>query len=74
MRAAEAVREHIINEHGEDVLPGCYTAQCTCEFVSSLLCKMATPLKATAIYTRDDGIVKDPSSWSLLHLGALDWG
>jgi hypothetical protein len=57
MQATTAVREQIINEHGEDVLPECYTARCTCEFVNSLLHKMATPVMQTAIYTRDDGIV-----------------
>jgi len=57
MQATAAVREQIINEHGRDVLPECYTARCTCEFVNSLLDKMATPVMQTAIYTRDDGIV-----------------
>jgi triacylglycerol lipase len=57
MQAAAAVREQIINEHGEDVLPECYTARCTCEFVNSLVCKMAPPVMQTAIYTRDDGFV-----------------
>jgi len=57
MQATLAVREQVIKEHGEDVLPECYTARCTCEFVSSLECKMATPVMQTAIYTRDDGFV-----------------
>ena len=57
MQATAAVREQVIREHGKDVLPDCYTARCTCEFVSSLLGKMATPVMQTAIYTRDDGIV-----------------
>jgi len=56
MQATAAVREQVIREHGKDVLPGCYTARCTCEFVSSLLGKVATPVMQTAIYTRDDGI------------------
>ena len=57
MQATAAVREQVIKEHGKEVLPECYTARCTCEFVSSLICKMATPVKETAIYTRDDGFV-----------------
>jgi len=57
MEATAAVREQIINEHGKDVLPECYTARCTCEFVNSLVCKMAGPVVETAIYTRDDGFV-----------------
>jgi len=55
MEATAAVREQIISEHGKDVLPECYTSRCTCEFVNSLLGKMATPIMQTAIYTRDDG-------------------
>jgi len=68
MRAAAAVREHIIHEHGNDVLPDCYTAQCTCEFVNSLLRKTARPVKQTAIYTRDDGIV----DWRYCKTGSPD--
>ena len=67
-RAAAAVREHILNDHGEHVLPDCYTAQCTCEFVSSLLCKMVAPVKETAIYTRDDGI----ADWRYCRTGDPD--
>jgi triacylglycerol lipase len=69
MQATVAVREQVIKEHGDEVLPECYTARCTCEFVNSLLCEMAGPVMQTAIYTRDDGIVAwrycrtgDPSS------------
>ena len=57
MQATAAVREQVIKEHGKEVLPECYTARCTCEFVSSLVCKMATPVMETAIFTRDDGFV-----------------
>ncbi len=57
MQATKLVREQVIKEHGKDVLPECYTARCTCEFVNSLECKMAAPVMQTAIYTRDDGFV-----------------
>lgn len=57
MRAAAGVREHIVSEHGADVLPDCYTAKCTCDFVNSLLCRMSETVRDSAIYTRDDGIV-----------------
>ena len=57
MQAVASVREQVIKEHGKKVLPECYTARCTCEFVSSLVCKMATPVMETAIFTRDDGFV-----------------
>lgn len=57
LRAAEAVRKHIIEEHGEAVLPTCYTARCTCNFLDSLRRKLPSGIVETAIYTRNDGIV-----------------
>lgn len=56
MKVASAVRQHIIQQHGDEVLPDCYTSRCTCEFVSSLKCAMAERVAETAIYTRDDGV------------------
>ncbi len=57
LRAAEAVRLQIIQEHGSGVLPSCYTGQCTCNFVNSLRRKVPHSMIQTAIYTRQDGIV-----------------
>ena len=57
LRAAEAVRLQIIQEHGQGVLPSCYTGQCTCNFVNSLSRKVPHSMIETAIYTRQDGIV-----------------
>jgi len=57
LRAAEAVRLRILEEHGEGVLPNCYTGQCTCNFLSSLRRKVPRSMVETAIYTRHDGIV-----------------
>ena len=65
MQATAAVREEVIKQHGKDVLPECYTARCTCEFVNSLLCDMSPPVKQTAIYTRDAGI----SDWRYCRTG-----
>ena len=56
MQATAAVRQQVIQQHGRDVLPECYTARCTCEFVNSLLGDMDTSVMQTAIYTCDDGI------------------
>jgi len=56
LRAAEAVRKHILEEHGNGVLPTCYTGRCTCDFLSSLRRKMNCSILQTAIYTRSDGI------------------
>lgn len=56
LRAVERVRQNILEEHGPGVLPTCYTGRCTCDFLSSLRCKMPAPVMQTAIYTRTDGI------------------
>lgn len=57
VHAADAVRLRILQEHGEGVLPHCYTGRCTCNFVDSLRRDVPDSLLQTAIYTRDDGIV-----------------
>ena len=41
--AAEAVRLRILQEHGDGVLPHCYTGRCTCNFVDSLRRKVLIP-------------------------------
>jgi triacylglycerol lipase len=56
LRAAEAVRLRILEEHGSGVLPTCYTGHCTCEFLCSLRRNMPGGIVETAIYTRADGI------------------
>lgn len=57
LRAAEAVRLRILDEHGRGVLPGCYTGQCTCNFLNSLRRRVPASTIETAIYTRHDGVV-----------------
>ena len=57
LQASEAVRLRILEEHGEGVLPHCYTGRCTCNFLDSLRRKVPRSLVETAIYTRQDGIV-----------------
>ncbi len=57
LRAAERVRKHILEEHGTGVLPTCYTASCTCNFLDSLRHKVPRSVLETAIYTKQDGIV-----------------
>ena len=57
LRAAEAVRMRILNQHGSGVLPSCYTGQCTCNFLDSLRRDIPDSVVETAIYTRNDGIV-----------------
>jgi pimeloyl-ACP methyl ester carboxylesterase len=56
-RAAEVVRNRILEEHGPEILPHCYTYRCTCNFLNHLRCEMPPTVLETAIYTRDDGIV-----------------
>jgi pimeloyl-ACP methyl ester carboxylesterase len=57
LRAAEAVRMRILQEHGQGVLPTCYTGRCTCNFIDSLRRDIPSSMMETAIYTRHDGIV-----------------
>ncbi|MFZ0733086.1 MAG: alpha/beta fold hydrolase [Candidatus Sulfotelmatobacter sp.] len=57
LHAADAVRLQILQEHGRNVLPSCYTGRCTCNFLGSLRRKVPKSLIETAIYTRQDGIV-----------------
>jgi len=57
LHATQAIRQRILEEHGQKVTPGCYTGRCTCNFVGSLKRKIPDSMVETAIYTRDDGIV-----------------
>lgn len=57
LRAAELVREQILQRHGENVLPRCYTGACTCHFLESLVEDLPRSVRQTAIYTKSDGIV-----------------
>jgi len=57
LRASEMVRGQILERHGEHVLPGCYTSECTCNFLESLVVKPPKGVLQTAIYTKSDGIV-----------------
>jgi triacylglycerol lipase len=57
LRAAEIVRKQILQQHGQSVLPTCYTGRCTCRFLDSLRRRMPKAVLETAIYTRNDGVV-----------------
>jgi hypothetical protein len=57
LRVAQVVRGQILDRHGDGVLPACYTAACTCNFLESLMTKMPKNVAETAIYTKSDGIV-----------------
>jgi predicted alpha/beta hydrolase family esterase len=57
LRAAATVRNHILKEHGTSVLPECYTARCSCDFVCSLRTDIDDSVQQTAIFTKDDGVV-----------------
>ncbi len=57
LRAAQLVRGQILERHGEGVLPACYTAACTCDFLESLAVKLPKSVFETAIYAKSDGIV-----------------
>ena len=57
LRTAQLVRQRILEQHGKNVLPDCYTASCTCNFVESLNGKFPKSVRQTAIYTKTDGVV-----------------
>jgi pimeloyl-ACP methyl ester carboxylesterase len=57
LHAADAIRLRILKEHGQGVLPDCYTGRCLCNFVDSLKRDVPASMVETAIYTRHDGIV-----------------
>lgn len=57
LRAATVVRRRILEKHGSDVLPECYTGHCTCDFLDSLRHAMPGAVAETAIYSEGDGIV-----------------
>lgn len=57
MAAAEVVRKQILERHGRGVLPTCYTARCTCDFIESLKEDLPNSIRQTAIYTKMDGLL-----------------
>jgi triacylglycerol lipase len=57
LRAAEWVRSGIHKRNGRAVLPECYTAACTCNFLESIAGKFPNSVSQTAIFTKSDGIV-----------------
>jgi len=57
LRASDAIRNRILREHAGHVLPGCYTENCTCEFVASLKNEFPDGVAQIAVYTKADGIV-----------------
>ncbi|HEV3197416.1 MAG TPA: alpha/beta fold hydrolase [Bryobacteraceae bacterium] len=56
-RAVQMVRGQILERNGDSVLPACYTAACTCDFLESLTVKLPRCVLETAIYAKSDGIV-----------------
>ena len=57
LRTAEMVRKQILERHGKQVLPACYTPECTCRFLESLKARFPKSIRQTAIYTKADGIL-----------------
>ena len=57
LKASNVIRNRILREQAGRVLPGCYTEDCTCEFVASLKGEFPDEVAQTAIYTKSDGIV-----------------
>jgi pimeloyl-ACP methyl ester carboxylesterase len=65
LRAAQFVRGQILERHGDAVLPACYTAGCTCNFLESLVVKLPKSVGETAVFTKSDGIV----DWKVCRTG-----
>jgi len=63
--AADLVRKQILERHGRAVLPTCYTARCTCDFIESLKGNLPKSVRQTAIYTKTDGIL----NWRVCRTG-----
>jgi len=63
--AADLVRKQILEKHGRGVLPNCYTARCTCDFVESLKENLPKSVRQTAIYAKSDGIL----NWRVCRTG-----
>ena len=64
-RVADLVRKQILERHGRGVLPACYTARCTCDFVESLKDDFPKSVRQTAIYSKSDGIL----NWRVCRTG-----
>jgi len=81
LRLSEWVRSRIHERHGGAVLPACYTAACTCNFLEAIAGDFPPGVRQAAIYTKSDGIVDwhvcgtgDPSidcEVSATHLGLV---
>ena len=63
--AADLVRKQILERHGRAVLPTCYTARCTCDFVEFLKGELPKSVRHTAIYSKTDGIL----NWKVCRTG-----
>lgn len=57
LRAVEHVRLRIAKEHGDAVLPECYTSHCGCDFLNSAHRRIPRKVLHSSVYTRDDGIL-----------------
>lgn len=51
------VRTQILRKNEKKVLPDCYTAKCTCNFLDCLRKQTPDNVPETAIYTKHDGLV-----------------
>jgi hypothetical protein len=68
LRTAEAIRQQILERHGDGVLPDCYTGACTCAFLASLNEKLPKSVRQTAIYTKSDGLL----DWHVCRTGKAE--
>jgi triacylglycerol lipase len=57
LQLANRVRQEILERHGPDVLPDCYTPRCTCNFLESLVGEFPSSVRQTAVYSKCDSIM-----------------
>jgi triacylglycerol lipase len=65
LRVADWLRHSIHQRHGCRVLPECYTAKCTCDFLQSIVGPIPPCVRQTAVYTKLDGVV----DWQVCRTG-----
>src|SRR5436305_6963353 len=57
LHLSDLVRAQILQRHGRNVLPDCYTSKCTCDFLESVAGEIPRSVRQTEIFTQSDGIV-----------------
>lgn len=57
LRMGEAVRRRVLERHGDDVDPECFSGECNCRFVAAAQQPFPADIPELAIFTKQDGVV-----------------